>query len=407
VIDSNICSNESSFTIGIATTPTAESVTNIYVCDDPTNDGFAEFPIDTTDIENQVLGSQTGLTVHYYDENGIEIFLSNPYTNTLANTQTITVRIEHPYGCTDETTFDLIVIPTPEIDNLDDIIMCDSYSLPTLNVGDYFTETNGSGTQLDTSLNITTSQTVYIYAENEIDSHICSNENSFTITINNTPTADTLNDVPGICGSYALPTLNTGNYFSESGGLGTAYNYGDAITSSQTVYIYAETGTTPNCTDESSFNVIIYPVNDFILSESNISIQGQNITVIMPDTSIEYEYALDNTNYQSENSFYYLSEEIHELFVRDIHSCVEKSILFNPAHNIVFSIIPNPTTEIFSIYSTEVVTKVEVYDIGSKLLIAYPNVQELYPISNLASGIYFVRIESESGFVGFERMIVN
>ncbi len=407
-LDSNICSNESSFTIGIGTTPTAEFVSNFYICDDVGNDGFTEFPIDSADLENQVLGSQTGLVVHYYDENGTEIFLSNPYTNITANTQTITVSIEHPYGCVDDTTFDLIVVPMPIIAIPDDISACDLFTLPTLSVGNYFTETGGAGTQLDPSVDLNTTQIVYIYAENSIDSNICINESSYTITINTTPTVDILDDVPGVCGSYILPNLTTGNYFSESGGTGTAYNYGDAITTSQRVYIYAETATTPNCTDESSFDVIIYPVNDFMLSVGNIIIQDQNITVVMSDTSIEYEYALDNNAiFQSENSFYFLSEETHELFVRDIHGCVEKSILFNPAHNIVFSIVPNPTTDNFSVHSSEIVTKVEVYDVSSKLLISYPSVLESYPIPNLSSGIYFVRIESETGYIGFERMIVN
>jgi len=405
-IDSNSCSDESSFTINIGSTPTAELVSTIYVCDEIDNDGFTEFPIDTTDLENQVLGTQTGLTVHYYDENGTEIFLSNPYTNITANTQTITVSIEHPYGCTDETTFDLIVVPMPIIAIPDDVTACDSYTLPTLNVGNYFTQTGGSGTPLNPINSITTTQTVYIYAENELDSNICSNESSFTITINTTPTVDILDDVPGECGSYVLPPLNSGNYFSETGGTGTAYFAGDAITTTQSVYIFSETATNPNCTDESTFEVVIYPINDFVLTTANIIIQDQNISIVMSDTSIDYEYALDNANYQSENAFYHLSEEIHELFVRDVHGCVVKSILFNPAHNIVFNIIPNPTTEVFSIDSSEVVTKVEVYDVKSKLLISYPSVQESYPIPNLSSGIYFVRIESETGYIGFERMIV-
>ncbi|WP_271394178.1 hypothetical protein, partial [Aequorivita sinensis] len=41
------------------------------------------------------------------------------------------------------------------------------------------------------------------------------------------------------------------------GGTGTALNAGDAITSTQTIYVYAQTGTSPNCTAENSFVVTI------------------------------------------------------------------------------------------------------------------------------------------------------
>ena len=61
--------------------------------------------------------------------------------------------------------------------------------------------------------------------------------------------------------SYTLPTLNNGNYFSESGGLGIALNAGDIIRSSQTIYIFNETTCNNN---ESSFVVFINSEDYFI-----------------------------------------------------------------------------------------------------------------------------------------------
>ncbi|MHA3789789.1 choice-of-anchor L domain-containing protein, partial [Flavobacterium hauense] len=62
------------------------------------------------------------------------------------------------------------------------------------------------------------------------------------------------------CGSYTLPALTMGNYYSQPGGAGTQLNPALPLTSSQTVYIYAVQGTAPNtCTDEESFDVTIYP----------------------------------------------------------------------------------------------------------------------------------------------------
>ncbi|MBK7391529.1 MAG: hypothetical protein IPI23_21385 [Bacteroidetes bacterium] len=97
--------------------------------------------------------------------------------------------------------------------------------------------------------------TMYIYAETGTTPN-CTDENSFTITINTTPVADDPADV-NACDSYTLPALTVGNYFSGTGGTGTAYSAGNNITSSMTMYVYAETGTTPNCTDENSFTITI------------------------------------------------------------------------------------------------------------------------------------------------------
>src|SRR5690606_40318695 len=57
--------------------------------------------------------------------------------------------------------------------------------------------------------------------------------------------------------SYTLPALTTGNYYTGTGGTGAMLAAGDAITSTQTLYVYEETGTTPNCFDENSFVVTI------------------------------------------------------------------------------------------------------------------------------------------------------
>ncbi|WP_298550465.1 T9SS type B sorting domain-containing protein [uncultured Algibacter sp.] len=61
--------------------------------------------------------------------------------------------------------------------------------------------------------------------------------------------------------SYILPPLNNGNYFTETGGIGTTLNPGDIITTTQTIYIYSATTCNSN---ESSFMVIINNADYFI-----------------------------------------------------------------------------------------------------------------------------------------------
>ncbi|WP_415831502.1 choice-of-anchor L domain-containing protein, partial [Flavobacterium terrigena] len=77
------------------------------------------------------------------------------------------------------------------------------------------------------------------------------------------PVADVLSDV-NYCDQYVLPALSPGNsYHTAANGLGTQLNAGDVITSSQTIYIFAQTATTPNCTDQSDFDVTIVNSPDF------------------------------------------------------------------------------------------------------------------------------------------------
>src|SRR5690606_18467067 len=104
--------------------------------------------------------------------------------------------------------------------------------------------------------NITTTQTIYVFAQTGTVPN-CSSEASFTVTVNPTPVPDAPADVVA-CDSYILPALSVGDYYSGPGASGTAYFAGDEITAGMTMYVYAETGTTPNCWAENSFEIGIF-----------------------------------------------------------------------------------------------------------------------------------------------------
>ena len=100
---------------------------------------------------------------------------------------------------------------------------------------------------------ITSTQTIYVYTP---ATALCpAAENSFVVTIENTPLADAPAPV-NACGSYSLPALTNGNYFTGLGGTGTALVAGDIISSTQTIYVY--TAATALCpAAENSFVVTI------------------------------------------------------------------------------------------------------------------------------------------------------
>src|SRR5690606_40488400 len=83
----------------------------------------------------------------------------------------------------------------------------------------------------------------------------CFAENSFLVTINDTPLVDAPDDVTA-CDSYILPALTNGAYYLSSGGV-DPIAVGTEITGTTTIYVYAETGTMPNCFAENSFLVTI------------------------------------------------------------------------------------------------------------------------------------------------------
>ena len=154
--------------------------------------------------------------------------------------------------CADETSFEVTIIDTTQFQ---DITVCGNYTIPNLTVGNYFTQPNGQGAQFNIGDEITTSQTIYFYAQTN---NGCADNLPINITVNPLPLVDTLADVLTCVDTpYTLPTLTNGAYFTETGGLGTTLNAGDIISSSQTLYIYNFDGTCPN---ETSFNIEVRPL---------------------------------------------------------------------------------------------------------------------------------------------------
>ncbi|MCP4276704.1 MAG: hypothetical protein GY779_10165, partial [Gammaproteobacteria bacterium] len=183
-------------------------------------------------------------------------FTYTPATGDAGNTVTITVTTDNPDGApcvAAQETYVLTVNDNVVADDPADAEACDSYTLPALTDGDYFTATGGSGTALSAGDDITTTQTIYVYSAG---TGSCPDvENSFVITINNTPLADAPADAEA-CDTYQLPALTNGNYFTETAGGGTALSAGDDITATQAIYVYsAGTGSCPDV--ENSFVVTI------------------------------------------------------------------------------------------------------------------------------------------------------
>nr|WP_321225539.1 T9SS type B sorting domain-containing protein [uncultured Psychroserpens sp.] len=365
----NTCSNETSFTVTVGGNPPVDTIANQTVC--------SEYTLPTLTNGN-----------YFTETNGIGTQLNDG--DNISATQTIFIYSEigtPPNTCSNETSFTVTVGGNPPVDTIANQTVCSEYTLPTLTNGNYFTETNGNGTALNAGDNISATQTIFIYSEIGTPPNTCSNETSFTVTVGGNPPVDTITNQT-VCSEYTLPTLTNGNYFTETNGNGTALNAGDNISATQTIFIYSEIGTPPNtCSNESSFTVTINQAIDFDLAESNLIIDEDTITVIMTDTSINYEYALDNLNFQNSNVFTNLIEGTHTLYVQDSNGCILKSITFEINRSLSIPLFFTPNDDGYKdfwkvIDHDNIVKEIFIFNRYGKLL------KQLSPQSIGWSGIY-------------------
>ena len=272
------CFAENSFVVTINTTPTVDA------------------PIDVSMCDSYTLPALTNGT-YYTGTGGTGTVLNTG--DAIASTQTIYVYAETGTtpNCFAENSFVVTINTTPTVDAPVDVTECDSYTLPALTNGTYYTGTGGTGTVLNTGDPITSSQTIYVYAETGTTPN-CFAENSFVVTINTSPLVDAPIDVTE-CVSYTLPALANGTYYTGTGGTGTVLNAGDAISSTQTIYVYAETGTTPNCSAENSFVVTINPLPT-VVAPSPLIVCDDNI----PDGMTEIDLTVKDNEITAGNTDY-------------------------------------------------------------------------------------------------------
>src|SRR5690606_35173341 len=177
-------------------------------------------------------------------------------TYALLTNQTVYAKVENitDPSCFALTDFEVIILPLPQVDKPDNVVVCESYALPELEHGNYFTGPNGTGTALFAGDLITETQMVYIYNTTE-SNPVCRASSSFQVKILD---PETMSPSGGtFCGSYSLPGLEMGNYYTQPGGQGTMIPAGTVLTESQTVYYYFITPEPPFCVIDTDMDVVI------------------------------------------------------------------------------------------------------------------------------------------------------
>ncbi|RVT76462.1 T9SS type B sorting domain-containing protein [Flavobacterium sufflavum] len=204
-------------TIDVKEPPKAYGINNISACENSFNTGFST-SFDTSTINLQVLGGQINKVITFIDGKGNKYnSLPNPFTNTVKNRETITVRVSHKDNlcCYSETTFDLIVNPLPDITLVKDLKVCD-------NTNNGYSTFNLNQVKLDI-LGIQTNLQIEFYHENGqliVDSELgsvtnsvknlevitvkatnldtnCFSTTTFKLIVSYLPVANTLNNLTG------------------------------------------------------------------------------------------------------------------------------------------------------------------------------------------------------------------
>lgn len=338
-------------TLHVEPVPTATPL-NFRKCDD-NYDGI--FAFDITLLEQELINGLTNVSVNYYDDNGNLIILTSPF---ITSTQTITAVIKNNYGsgCDFSVPINFEVNTLPQIfpipDNL--IKKCDTEIDSSLHNGTFSFDTSGfedllignqtglivkyfteTGVQLSTPLPnplIIKTQDIIVEVSNPLNP-LCSTTSIIPFTVYPVPyNAPPATEI--ICKNDPLvtKTINAGlidesesNLSSftykwyHNGNLVTGQNDYELIVNSSGTYIVEITNIN-GCIS----NRTVLVEDSSIAAVENLEIldfSDQNKIIINVTGNGEYEYRLDNTDYQNSNIFNNIEPGIYTVYVRDNNGC--------------------------------------------------------------------------------------
>ncbi|MGM1057249.1 MAG: T9SS type B sorting domain-containing protein [Bacteroidota bacterium] len=346
------CYNETGFKIGVTLPPIANTIGDLTGCDD-NNDGISEY-FDTSTIESQVLGNQTGMEVSYHAEAG-EVLpgpLPNPYTNTKADEEIIRVRVTNPQtGCYAETSLKLITSPKPPVTQPATLFACDSgngiasFNTSTIEsqlIGSqvglliFYYDENGNELNNFVGSGFTNSvpyQQQIIARIEDPNSKACAAEVTFSLKTISPPNIG-LEERYEICSLGESLELKANPIYSSWTWFGPE---GTVISEAPSVIITAE-GIYGLSVLEEKNGIICESYKEFELVHSEAPvIEDIVFSNFSDDSSVEvlasgdgvFEYSIDGINFQASNIFPKVAGGTYKVTVRDINGCGELSQTIN------------------------------------------------------------------------------
>lgn len=226
------------------------------------------------DIPSTVCGSYLLPEIEvggYYDAPAGQGNLLDP-TIPITSSQTIYYYVPTTVtpNCTDNLNFNILIFPAPLVDTLPGGNYCGEYILPPLTNGSYYMLSGGPdianqvAIPFYTAINLTGTSfppgTYYIF--NGPDENGCTNESSFTITIDGPLETDAvINSI--VCDPYSIPQPVNGTIYTSFGGpngTGTIVSPNEVFTEDNTFFIYNESPTS-SCIVDNVFTVFFNGIN--------------------------------------------------------------------------------------------------------------------------------------------------
>lgn len=313
---------------------TAYDVPDIFICND-------DIGIDLTQQTSIVLGNQNPedfYVAYFHSQTNAEENV-NPIDNpasyfTNLETEEVFVRVTNIEDSSYDVTSFTVGYVFTNVTYFADFNVCgEEFTLPPLSDGNYYTQPGGQGTMLSAGDILTTSQTVYIYNENE-EVPSCTAESDFDVIMTNLVDIDSVpplevcdEDLDGyavfdlnlvvdqIYDSLINQPLDFYIYIHESeadaaGGVsplppGQFQAYTNTVPYQQTLYlrIYAAGGdcfeimpftiVASDCEDTLLAGTVMYDVDDNGCDENDIPATG--LTVVCTNNGYSYYSVVDNT----------------------------------------------------------------------------------------------------------------
>ena len=305
------CYDTGSFDLIINATPIANTVAEVIVCDDPSNDEEDVFTFSS--YTSQVLLAQDPLlyAVSYHDSQANADAGTNPldttsYTNT-SNPQTIYVRIENVnnMSCSNTTTFDLTINETPGITTAPDLTLCDDPSgdgvesfdltlndaiiLNGLNPADYtIVYSNATGVIASPYFNTASLETITVSIENNTTN--CSDTTTFDLILNPVPASVpsfTVEECDEDGDGVASFTLGDANAQVINGQTGTTVSYYDSPTDALAGSNPLDTTSYDNTTAPQTIYYRLEFTNSGCFSTGDFVIQPVDAPIAVTPTALE------------------------------------------------------------------------------------------------------------------------
>ncbi len=330
------------------------------------------------------------------------------YTKPAATT-TYTATATNAGGCTITDTVVVTVTSTPAPSAAAMANFCGSATVAGLtttsgtNIQWYAAATGGTALAPATAL---TTATTY-YASQTVNG--CESlRTPVAVTITNT-VADDPADVTA-CNSYVLPALTNGAYYTAANGGGTLLTAGTAINATATIYVYAQSGTTPNCTAEHSFVVTVNSAAPLQgVSPQTITVEAGGAAtiedIVVTATGDVHWYATESDAIAGvplpagtplvDGATYYGTQTIGDCTSATTLAVTVDVVLGNNHFDMAsFNYYPNPVKDVLNISYTSDITSIHMFNmLGQQVLSQKPGATEAaIDMSGLAEGAYVMKV---------------